>query len=672
MRAKRRAGKSTRTTYPKLRFGPATSWSGFTPTGVSGFNDLQPGVVVRELLQNALDAAAAAGETTAIVHFGVRSVRTAEIPGCDDYRDVLGSVVKTQTGRSVNGALPDNAQQVVDTITAALGRDTCSVFTVLDNGIGLDATSMDALLSDGTSAKQDAATGSYGNGHMVTIPASDLRYVLYGGIQQDGTRIGAGHAVLASHSRASHGPHSDADGYLVHGFGGGATGNLYDYAVGKSVPPLIHRELDVIAERWGHGTAIVVPAFNNFREERSTLWDLVSLAAACSFFAAIHHGRLRIEVVEPGTATVRVLDSETVAEVLEHHKERRRRRSRSTLSGERAFGAWATLKTGSRHALTTKLGAIAIHLRHPAPSGVVRVDLCRNGMWIVDRNDIPGFYGKFADRQPFEAVLLVDAETGGEAHRLIRKAEGPLHNNLSTKLLSKREGKDLRGVLEAIRERIQRLVPEVGTDTYSPDDVLTLETGGVDGPGAKSGRMSFWGMPVEVGRRANAPVLQEETGGDDKPVPTPPENGGSGKRPPSSGAGSEQSSRTPQRFASVAVPTGAGSCAVQLRCADDTEDAELSLRVDENNDVTCDHLWAEERVRIRSARHAGKPIARKDFVVVNGEPVAVRLNALTAGQDYRVDVEYEMPDSASIAGIRQPVLRVELVRPSAAPAASSR
>ena len=463
----------------------------------------------------------------------------------------------------------------------------------------------------------------------------------------------------------------DADGYLVRGFGGGAEGHLYDYATGKAVPPLIDSELDVVAKRWGHGSAIIVPAFNNFREHRNTLWDLVSPAAACSFFAAIHHGRLRVEVAEPGTDAVHVLDSETVAKVLEQHRERKRRRSRHALSGERAFGAWETLKAGSRHALATGLGEVAIHLRHPAPSGMVRVDLCRNGMWIVDRNDIPGFYGKFADRQPFEAVVLVDAETGGEAHRLIRKAEGPLHNNLSTKLLSKREGRDLRAVLKAIRECIHGVVPVVGADTYSPDDVLALEAGGVDGPGAKSGRMSFWGMPVEVGRRALTPVLQQESGGADKPESAPPEKGGSGTRPPAGGAGSKQTSRSPQRTSSVVVPTGAGSCAVQLRCTQDTEDAELSLRIDENNDVTCDHLWSDERVRIRSASRAGKPVRKKDLVLVDGEPVAVRLGALGAGRDYRVDVEYEVPDSASTAGIHQPVLRVELVRRSDAPAGAS-
>ena len=667
-RTKRLTGKSAKTRYPRLVFGPASSWSGFTPTGVSGFNDLQPGVVVRELVQNAIDAAIEAGEAVATVRFGVRSVRTAEIPGYTEYRNAFRLAIESQS-RSVNRVLTDNAQQVVNTIKTALGRDECTVLTVLDNGTGLDVTTMNALLSDGTSAKQNAATGSYGNGHMVAIPASDLRYVLYGGLTQDGERIGSGHAVLASHISRSAEYHCDADGYLIHG-SRKASGDLYDYAIGKSVPPLIDRELDLIQHQWGHGTAIVVPAFNNFREDQATLWELVSQAVACSFFSALHDGRLRVEVTEPAGVT-KVLDVDTVARVLEEHKERKRRGSRSSLSGERAFNAWETIKEGGQHVLETGLGAVTVHLRHPSPHGMVRVDLCRNGMWIVDKDSIPGFYGKFADRQPFEAVLLVDAETGREAHRLIRKAEGPLHNNLSTKLLARHEGRELRRILENIRSHIQQLVPEVDTDTYSPDDVLAIESAGADGPGAKSGRMSFWGMPVEVARRAPAPELQDRSGGDDEEDPEPPEKGGTGSRPHSGGRGNERSSRILQRFASVAVPTGDGSCSIELRCAYESGDVELSLRVDENNDVTCDHLWADQRVRIRSAWYAGKPIPRKHFVVSDGEPVAVRLGRLAAGRNYRVDVEYDVPDSTSITGIRKPVLRVELLRRSVGSAGSA-
>ena len=51
--------------------------------------------------------------------------------------------------------------------------------------------------------------------------------------------------------------------------------------------------------------------------------------------------------------------------------------------------------------------------------------------------------------------------------------------------------------------------------------------------------------------------------------------------------------------------------------------------------------------------------------------VAVRLGALVAGRDYHVDVQYEVPDSVSTAGMYQPALRVELLRRSVAQAGVS-
>ena len=58
---------------------------------------------------------------------------------------------------------------------------------------------MSALLSDGVSAKGGNASGTFGNGHSVVVPASNLRFVLYGGLTVNGESYGAGQAVLASH-----------------------------------------------------------------------------------------------------------------------------------------------------------------------------------------------------------------------------------------------------------------------------------------------------------------------------------------------------------------------------------------------------------------------------------------------------------------------------------------
>ena len=165
---------------------------------------------------------------------------------------------------------------------------------------------MNALLSDGISAKGSNATGTYGNGHSVAIPASNLRYILYGGVTANGRQIGAGHAVLASHTGSLKDDHPRAgDGFLVLKFRNGKNGKLYDYATARAIPALIAGDLKNIRETDGHGTAVVIPAFNHFREKRS-LWDMVARAAACNFFQAIEEKRLRCrwKTYDPDKATL--------------------------------------------------------------------------------------------------------------------------------------------------------------------------------------------------------------------------------------------------------------------------------------------------------------------------------------------------------------------------------
>ena len=218
------------------------------------------------------------------------------------------------------GILPRQAELVVNMIKEALARETQDILSVLDNGIGLNEHRMNALLSDGISAKGRNATGTYGNGHSVAIPASNLRYILYGGVTANGRRIGAGHAVLASHNGSLKDDHPRAgDGFLVLKFRNGKDGKLYDYATARAIPTLIAGDLKNIRETDGHGTTVVIPAFNHFREKRS-LWDMVARAAACNFFQAIEEKRLRVQVedLRPGQSDApQVLDRATLRSTLE-------------------------------------------------------------------------------------------------------------------------------------------------------------------------------------------------------------------------------------------------------------------------------------------------------------------------------------------------------------------
>ena len=251
-------GNMTKRKKPALQFGPTTTPQGFTLHSMSSFNDLQPARIVRELIQNSLDAAVEAREPTAIVRFRVTTIRRERVPDIDHYETAFRAAVRDQ--KRLNGELSDPAQQVVDTIDRALqdlSESECWCLSVIDNGIGLDAKRMNALLGDGASLKPSDAAGSYGVGHFASIPASDLRYVLYGGVVESGRRVASGCAVLASRIRASERYPCAAQGYLVDAFKGGEYGT-YDFIGESSIPGLIAASLHPLRDQRRRGCPLTI------------------------------------------------------------------------------------------------------------------------------------------------------------------------------------------------------------------------------------------------------------------------------------------------------------------------------------------------------------------------------------------------------------------------------
>ena len=70
----------------------------------------------------------------------------------------------------------------------------------------------------------------------------------------------------------------------------------------------------------------------------------------------------------------------------------------------------------------------------------------------------------------------INKEDGGELHRLILKAEGPLHDNFSFVRLSQEEAENLKGSIGTIAEWIKAQVPEIGNEEYTVDDYLVVRT----------------------------------------------------------------------------------------------------------------------------------------------------------------------------------------------------
>ena len=638
---------------PSLQFGPGDI-SGWTPVGISSFHGMKPTAAIRELIQNSLDAAVDVKEEIARMRFHVEpECRLKEVPGIKEYRKAFEKTISKTTLDSI--PLTDNGQAITEEIQACLSRRTCEVLYVLDNGIGLNKERMQGLLSDGISIKDSDATGSYGNGHIVAFPASDLRYVLYGGLA-DGERIASGHAILASRLSDKKGELAlGKDGYFVKGLHGeNLLKERYTFPENDEVPSMIGKQLDWIEENWGHGSAVLIPGFNCFREkgENFNLADSVFRAAACNFFEAIYRGELIIEVSERGV--VHRLDQATLSGVLEKYREEKRSTD-SFLSGNKAYEAYLTVREGRSIEVQTGIGPVEVIVRHPVDSGRTRLDLCRNGMWVT--GDIPGLRAQqFGTVKPFHGILPL--RRNKEFNRLVRKSEGPLHNDCRIKeKLNPDEQERLTNVFSSIREHLRQEIPDLEASAFRPDDIFVLPQGGLLSGGSRPSR-SGEATPV---RRGKPSVSSNggDSGGAGGGTGTGKGSGSGGRR-----AGEFKRSGSYIPTQALVMPTGSRSCDIEIVPEVKARMGEIRFALDENLDVTSDGLSQEAYVSIdeNSLLVNGDQLSDQDLVRdADGQIKGVLLGKIETDKKYSIKMRYTIPSDLPINEDQRPVLVVELM-----------
>ena len=410
----------------------------------------------------------------------------------------------------------------------------------------------------------------------------------------------------------------------------------------------------------------MIPAFNHFREEKP-LWDMVAKAAACNFFQAIEENQLKVQVEDqrPGSnLSPQVLDHKTLRDTLEAHREDKR--SGAFLSGQKAFEAHEVLRSGESHTVQTEMGVIRVKLL-VLPSGNARVDLCRNGMWIADDKKIPGFYYKFRDRTPFHAVLLLDSNTGADLHRLVRDAEGPLHDSLNTKDLPRKDKKDLTDALREIRGWLRSNTAEINDESFSPDDFLTLDFGDEGEAQQGSARNSFWGTPTavrQIGHRTRHVSRHSESDPDPDPNPDTRPNPNPDPTPHPRRPRPKSRPLLQSVIQAVSIPTGSNRRRIWIECQEACENAEFRLLVDENVDATCDRLRQDEitPVILSGVTVDGKEAESATIVDQDGDAVGVRLGNLAPGSSVQVEVDYRLPKDFDSLSEAEPSLRVEVLK----------
>ncbi len=550
---------------PRLRFQPSQGkHEGLTESTVGHYRGKDATVCVRELVQNSLDAVVEAGRDKAKIRFVVRDVPRSLLPGIDDYRQALKRIKNfCDTTKTMVGGV----KNIFQSLSSASSKSAIRTLFVYDNGIGLGDKTMASLLDEGCSTKKDGG-GSHGIGHQSAFGLSDMRYVLYGGLQASGERTAAGHAILGSQQPAGHRiKNSDIlgkDGFLVQGF---RTMELfgnqsqYEFFKAGSVPSLIANALDEIAsiEASKAGSVVLIPGFNNFGRQNDEnidqrLCESIIRVVAQNFFVALAKGRMQVEATVEASGTSLHLDEANIASTLSEAASKRKSMTQGFPSGRSASESFETLKNGKYDPIRRGWGKVQVYVRTGAERK--NITLCRDGMWITADLFRMADFGK---KVQFDALVLVDRkEQSGEIGRVIRDAEPGHHNQVSSKYLegNRKDKEILLAFRKDLKAFLMKKLEDIGEDEFDLHDFLAVDTSG----GKRISRGN------RKARRARV-----------TPFPPPP--------PPPPRA-------KPINISLVRIPTEAGLLFAG-RSKHEHFDASMRLSVDPGTDDSCDGFHVE-------------------------------------------------------------------------------
>jgi len=446
-----------------LHFQQAYKPEGISTLAMSQY-DGSPEPVVRELLQNSLDAADDAGRATsddpAEVVFRICDVPWKDIPGLDSYKNAFKAVLRAYEREQTRS--PD-AAAVLDRIGRTLKQPTVRCLMCRDNGIGLDEDRLRRILADAHTNKASGG-GSFGVGHLTAFSASNLRYVLYLGHSRNGVNretLLSGHAVLASHQDGD-GKQRTADGYLLQ-----QQGTLFDSFFDSDPTPLLRGQLKLVDDT---GSVVCIVGFNSFRDDTRHVVGAINRVAATNFLSALYRRRMVITIHDEITATTDVIDHQNLGKHLRDVSGQRRVRGsgRGWIAGAQAYRAWETLKHGEY--LPTEglnAGELRIAFRKIDPGERTRVNLFRNGMWIT--RDAPYLQASdFVGNQSFDAVVSL---VRGKLYDLVRAAEGPEHRSIQLTRMERNMRADLESRLAEVADLLRAQAGEVeDVEEFTPEN----------------------------------------------------------------------------------------------------------------------------------------------------------------------------------------------------------
>lgn len=431
-----------------------------TPEGFRSGEGVDDEIVVRELVQNALDAKA---DT---INFHSIDVPLSHIPDIKGYRSAVASILPKATETSIGKA-------ALERINQALESDKVRCLVCTDNGEGLGIEEYRSLLGTAMSQKTNEASvgklGSVGVGHLTALDASDLRYVLYLSRRTSSPEpLFGGQTILATQRDRFTDIHRVPQGCLT-------TLDKVDNFLGyEALPGNPDLAPSWLRETLGTcGTTVAILAYGSRDDQDDTeqaetedtnlvddpIMDRIFDAVAKHFMVALHKGRIKVTFASGVAPKPVVLDKDAVDRRLALHKEQRRAKK-----GRRAYGSgystWSAYQTITKGELLKCEGA-SLWFR-PTPGESSSVTVFRNGMRIT--NEAP-YLTNFGGYRSFCAVL--DAES--TLATAIKDCETDSHLEISISKAPAASRKQARYGLKTVQDTLKAAAGLIDTQEWVPE-----------------------------------------------------------------------------------------------------------------------------------------------------------------------------------------------------------
>ena len=573
----------TAPTDGQLSFGFAYAPVGFTSAAVSQFDgSAEP--VVRELIQNCLDAADKAGRA-ASVRFTITDVATEDLPGWSEYSEAFAEAKQEREKRRTKAS--HDERMIIKRIDGLIPRKSVPVLSCADNGCGLDPQRMIALLTVGNTDKGEGGAGSFGLGHHAAFGASDLRYVLYGSrysLSNANGTISSGHAILATRSN-SKGEILAPEGYWRRAKWSGPV-----WQNGDEFPSEVPTMLASHLQEGSTGTVVAIAGFNDFHrdDDDASAEEQIMRVAAANFSAAVDEGRLTVKIVDRDGSS-HSTDRTTLDAMLEGIADRKIAAQAGQIAGSQAHAAWLTLRDGNE---LTPLPGVRVAWRYldAARGETTQVHLFRKGMWISSRvNQL--LKRDFSNTWPFDAVVAL---RDGELEELVRASEGPEHRGIKRPRLSPDQKRRLRQHFSTVAEALRKAVGERNDEEeYMPQSFAILN-----------------GHHIREAEPVRRPRRQGGGGSNKTKVEGGKDKGGGGKS--TRRRGTPRPGSIPSYRHVLRSDAETGIVEVRLDYGEDTEDKHLigvRVRRASGADGTCEQPFPDEYLPLAFAQDSTGGVA---------------------------------------------------------------